>query len=688
VLSDEAIRGQIKALPMTIPCCCFIKEKIMQKLKTLLGILAIGLITAVTLSAQNSGSFQGQAIQPDGKILIWGSNIVVSGVPAGMIARLNSNGSRDGTFNFCGCGFIGVNYLLLQPDGKILVSGNQDPGSIFIQGRIARINADGSSDNTFTPYQGSSAPSAFLTLQGLQPDGKILAGNYASGGFPFGASMNVIRLNPNGSRDNPFSIFVGSGYMFMDYLGAIEVLPDGKFYVGIEPGYQSGTATLKRYNADGSLDPTWAAPAFPQGINNINSLDSQPNGDLLVAGGFNQINGVSVKNIARLTSAGVVDTTFIPPDTPIGVYQINVLPDGKFLILERLTTSSPSIYAIRRLNANGSLDGTFVQSPSITSVNGAFSVDALGRIVFIGNHATRGNGYYRLNPNGDLDETFKFGFNQTDFDFDGDGRSDVGVFRPSEGNWYLSQSLNGFSSQNFGLPGDVITPGDYDGDNKTDLSVFRPSTGVWWYKSTINNGYYAVSWGQAGDIPLAEDFNGDGRSDFVIFRPANSTWYRLGSNGQYAPIVFGTAGDIPLVADMNGDGKADPTIYRPSTGTWWYANSINGLFYAIQWGTATDIPVPGDYDGDGSTDPAYFRPSNGAWYILLSGTNYTTSTATAWGTAGDRPTPADYDGDGKTDLAIYRPSNGMWFALRSTSGFFSQQFGLVGDKAVENAFLP
>ncbi len=285
--------------------------------------------------------------------------------------------------------------------------------------------------------------------------------------------------------------------------------------------------------------------------------------------------------------------------------------------------------------------------------------------------------------------TFNFTFRPALYDYDGDGRADVSVFRPSEGNWYLSQSQNGFSVQNFGLNGDIITPGDFDGDGKTDLAVFRPSTGAWWYKSTIDGGFYTVQFGMNGDIPLAEDFNGDGRADFVIYRPANSTWYRLGSNGQYSPIVFGQAGDIPLVADMDGDGKADPTIYRPSTGTWWYASSINGLFYALQWGTATDIiPAPGDYDGDGRTDPAYFRPSSGDWFIVYSGTNYTTSTVTNWGATGDRPTPADYDGDGKTDLAIFRPSNGMWFELRSTSGFFSQQFGLPGDEAIPNAFIP
>lgn len=286
------------------------------------------------------------------------------------------------------------------------------------------------------------------------------------------------------------------------------------------------------------------------------------------------------------------------------------------------------------------------------------------------------------------DNTVTYNRKTAQFDYDGDGKADVSVFRPSDGNWYLLQSQGGFSVQGFGLSGDVLTPADYDGDGKTDLGIFRPSTGMWWYKSTANNGYYAVQWGASGDIPLAQDFDGDGKSDFVFYRPSDSTWYRLGSTGVYSPLLFGTAGDIPVVADMDGDGKADPTVYRPSTGTWWYASSVNGGYYALQWGTATDIPVTGDFDGDGKTDPAYFRPSDGAWFILYSGAGYSTFVVTSWGVAGDRPVAGDYDGDGKTDLAVYRPSNSMWFVMRSTQGFYSANFGIGGDRPTPAAFVP
>lgn len=284
--------------------------------------------------------------------------------------------------------------------------------------------------------------------------------------------------------------------------------------------------------------------------------------------------------------------------------------------------------------------------------------------------------------------TFTYTGIRTPFDYDGDGKSDVSVFRPSDNNWYLQQSSAGLSIQGFGLSTDVLTPADYDGDGKTDLGIFRPSTGTWWYKSSINGGYFAGQWGASGDVPLPGDFDGDGKADFVFYRPSDSTWYRLGSTGIYSPIAFGTAGDIPLVADMDGDGKTDPTVYRPSMGTWWYASSANGGYYAIQWGTATVIPVAGDFDGDGKADPAYFRPSDGVWSVLYSGTGYTTYTSTSWGLAGDRPVAGDYDGDGRTDLAVYRPSNSMWFVVRSTQGFYSANFGIGGDRPTPAAFVP
>jgi hypothetical protein len=325
-------------------------------------------------------------------------------------------------------------------------------------------------------------------------------------------------------------------------------------------------------------------------------------------------------------------------------------------------------------NYNVAVSGVLSSGTVRASVPASAALDAAGRL----NTASTST-----------DNIVTFSFRPAVYDFDGDGRSDVSVFRPSEGNWYLSQSLNGFSVETFGLNGDVTTPGDFDGDGITDLAIFRPSTGTWWYRSSFDRLFYAVGWGQTGDIPLAEDFNGDGRSDFVIYRPSNSMWYRFGSNNDYSPVILGEAGDIPLVADMDGDGKADPTIYRPSNGTWWYVSSVDGLYHAEQWGiAATDIPVPGDYDGDRKTDLAFFRPSDGAWFIAYSGTNYTTYTITIWGVAGDRPTPADYDGDGKADIAIYRPSDGMWFALRSASGFFSQQFGVPGDLPIPASFIP
>lgn len=273
------------------------------------------------------------------------------------------------------------------------------------------------------------------------------------------------------------------------------------------------------------------------------------------------------------------------------------------------------------------------------------------------------------------------------YDFDGDGKADVSVFRPSENKWYILQSSTmSVRESTFAIAGDVPVPGDYDGDGKTDVAIFRPSTGQWWFLSSINNAQIPYNWGQNGDIPRPSDFDGDGKTDYVVFRPSNGVWYRYGSTGVTSIIPFGAAGDLPLTGDFDGDGKSDPAIFRPSTGDWWWAaSSFSNLHLAVHWGQAGDQPAAGDYDGDGKTDFVVFRPSDGGWYILYSTGSYTITT---FGTVGDKAIAADYDGDGKADVAVFRPSTGTWFLSQTTAGFGALQWGIASDTAIPNAYVP
>jgi hypothetical protein len=272
------------------------------------------------------------------------------------------------------------------------------------------------------------------------------------------------------------------------------------------------------------------------------------------------------------------------------------------------------------------------------------------------------------------------------FDFDGDGKTDLSIFRPAVGEWwYLKSSHVGNSTFQFGSSTDKLVPADYTGDGKTDIAFFRPSTSEWFILRSEDNSFFSFPFGAGGDVPAPADYDGDGKSDPAVFRPSSTTWFISLSSGGTSIRQFGVNGDVPTVADYDGDGKSDIAIYRPSSGQWWLQRSAAGTI-AFQFGASADKPVQGDYTGDGKTDVAFYRPSSGEWFVLRSEDNSYYSAP--FGSTGDIASPGDYDGDGKSDFAVFRPSSNTWFVQRSGAGTLIQTFGISGDKPVPAAFIP
>jgi uncharacterized delta-60 repeat protein len=647
------------------------------------------------------------------KVLV-GTNFDAAGSP---LLLFNTDGTFDPTFAPYIARIGVVREILQQPDGKILVAGEFP----FVNGverkSLARLNADGSLDTSFVPYFNTTQ---IITAVALQADGKILVG--AVNG------ITLKRLNANGSQDTSFAPNLSNSTSIND----IVVLSNGQILVaGNIVDSNQTTRRIAKFNQDGSFDESFDVT---QPNNTVFKILQQPDGKILLGGDFTQIGSSARGRIARLNADGSLDNSFNPPGGANGsVLDFDLQTDGKIVLGGNFTTlnGSGNQQRIGRLNANGTLDAAFVQNTNASVL--AVKVQPDGKILIGGTftlvQGVERNNIARLLLSGALDTTFRTSANlsvwdinlQSDgkillggrftkindisnvriarltnifdrrsvmFDYNGDGRADVSVYRPSTNRWFEYFITNStVSEQTFGLEGDVIAPADYDGDRKTDIGIFRPSTGTWWYLSSIDNVQKAVRWGESGDIPRPSDFDGDGRADFILYRPSEATWYRMSSgSGQISIKQFGVAGDKPVIGDFDGDGKSDLAIFRPATGEWWYESSLDNEQRAIRWGTSTDTPVPADYDGDGRTDFAVYRASESVWYILNS--SDFSSTIIKFGVAEDKPVPADYDGDGKADIAVFRPSEGTWYLLQSSQGFAAIQLGVSTDIPTPSAFIP
>lgn len=320
------------------------------------------------------GGVQAILIQDDGKILVGGDFTSFDGdasVPDDLI-RLNADGTRDTTFNGTNAGFTGdVNSLAIQADGKIIVAGGfGNYNGVSVPSHLIRLNEDGSHDTSFN--FGGSGFSLPLEVVAIQADGKILAGGiFSSFNGDATAPNDLIRLNSDGSRDTSFN---GTNAGFSVGVYALAIQSDGKILVGGNFTSYNGDGTvpdrLVRLNSDGSRDLSFnGTNAGFDAV--VSSIRVQDNGKLLVSGSFVSYNGETAvpDRLIRLNDDGSLDPTFNSGQTGFNgsVSDFTLDENGKILAIGSFTSYNGDASIpdrIARLNLDGSVDPTFGQSSS------------------------------------------------------------------------------------------------------------------------------------------------------------------------------------------------------------------------------------------------------------------------------------------------------------------------------------
>ncbi len=215
-------------------------------------------------------------------------------------------------------------------------------------------------------------------------------------------------------------------------------------------------------------------------------------------------------------------------------------------------------------------------------------------------------------------------------------RSEQGLF--ADGHWISSVGDGELRDTYWGQTGDVPVAADYNGDGLTDFGVFRPKDGSWWilFRNGAVSDFRRIQWGASGSIPVPGDYDGDSSVDIAVWSPVTGVWSVRFVDGSVRTAALGGTNDLPMPGDYNGDGVTDFAVWRYGSGVWAVKTGENKLLLT-QWGLPSDIPIAADINGDKRRDFVVFRPETATWFALPFNEMQKAIIPTRFGRPGDFP---------------------------------------------------
>lgn len=535
--------------------------------------------TSFKLVTGTNDAIHTMSLQSDGKIIIGGWFQSINSIGNNNIARLNTDGSLDSSFN-PGTGTNDmVHASAVLPDGKILIGGDFWTYNGITKIRLARLFPDGSLDTSFNTGWG---PDAAVVSILVQPDGKILiTGHFTT--YNNRPANHIARLNADGTLDTTFNSGVAADWD----VSTTSIQADGKIVIGGNFTSFNGVArkNIARLNIDGSLDMTFNPGTGAD--SNVTNLSIQSDGKIIIGGYFDLYNGAIRKRIARLNPNGSLDTSFNADLAGIGSINSTALQlDGKIIVGGYFSfNNNTEIYNVIRLNIDGSRDTSFDVGNGIDSYGTVLKtlIQSDGKILIGGGFETyRGvlrNNIARINsdilPPVAVDQSFCINAIVSDLKAEGTNlkwysANTGGTFldpntiltsRP----FFVSQTINGFESVRTKI---IVTINEPTEPIFTQISDICPGMTLQPLPTTSNNGITGT-W-----LPALDNT----KTTIYTFTPtaglcAKATTLTIKVNSvliptftQVAPICSGgTITALPIISTNNIEGIWTPALNNTTT---------------------------------------------------------------------------------------------------------------------------